>query len=577
MVRPLRVTPIDPRGLVHCAIGEESGSVVETAMNPLKNYSIGLFKSDLFGGISVAALSIPIGVAYAEIAGMPPESGIYTAILALVAYFILGSSSQVIIGTDFATVTLFAATVVAAFGSNHGSAPQFMMLITVMTGTLMFAAGLLKLGFIANFLSKPILLGYLNGVSIMLIDSQLDNLTGLKMEQTGLFRRIFEIFEKAGLIHLPTLLLGIASILFLFLCKHLLRKIPTKIPFQLLLIAITAIAAKIFDFGSLGIAFMPEIQNRYPSLMLPDLNLLVNHFPDIFLASAAVMFVAYSSEIPVVQTFSKKGFDPNKEFYALGLAHLLIGFFGGYPVSGDDSRTAVNVAVGGKTKFVGLIAAFLILLVVLLMPGILTALPLVTIAAIIASAGIGMFERGAGLRLFRSDKNAGLVFAVCVVGVLTLGVYQGILFAIVLSILQLIKRSSRPHESEMVYDKETTLATEYPTDSGPPPDDEILIYRFDSALFFYNASYFAERISRRAESRKDLRLIAIDARPINMIDLTALSVLRDLIRKFNEEDVTVVFAGANESFKSSVTRELESNNLNTDIFYADIHSVFLRQ
>lgn len=305
MVRPLRVTPIDPRGLVHCAIGEESGSVVETAMNPLKNYSIGLFKSDLFGGISVAALSIPIGVAYAEIAGMPPESGIYTAILALVAYFILGSSSQVIIGTDFATVTLFAATVVAAFGSNHGSAPQFMMLITVMTGTLMFAAGLLKLGFIANFLSKPILLGYLNGVSIMLIDSQLDNLTGLKMEQTGLFRRIFEIFEKAGLIHLPTLLLGIASILFLFLCKHLLRKIPTKIPFQLLLIAITAIAAKIFDFGSLGIAFMPEIQNRYPSLMLPDLNLLVNHFPDIFLASAAVMFVAYSSEIPVVQTFSK--------------------------------------------------------------------------------------------------------------------------------------------------------------------------------------------------------------------------------------------------------------------------------
>ena len=129
----------------------------------------------------------------------------------------------------------------------------------------------------------------------------------------------------------------------------------------------------------------------------------------------------------------------------------------------------------------------------------------------------------------------------------------------------------------MVYDKETTAMTEYAADSGPPPDDEILIYRFDSALFFYNASYFAERISRRAESRKDLRLIAIDARPINMIDLTALSVLRDLIRKFNEEDVTVVFAGANESFKSSVTRELESNNLNTDIFHADIHSVFLRQ
>ena len=200
-----------------------------------------------------------------------------------------------------------------------------MMQITVLVGILMFAAGALRLGFISNFLSKPIMLGYLNGVSIMLIDSQLDKLTGLSMEQTGLFRRIFEVFEKAGQIHLPTILLGIVSILFLFLFK----RISVKVPSTLVLIAITAIAAKTFDFASLGMAFMPEIQNPYPSFMLPDLNLFVQHFPDILMASAAVMFVAYSSEIPVVQGFSKdtKGFDPNKEFYALGLAHVLIGFF----------------------------------------------------------------------------------------------------------------------------------------------------------------------------------------------------------------------------------------------------------
>lgn len=537
-----------------------------------ENYNTAFFKGDLFAGISVAALSIPIGVAYAEIAGLPPESGIYTAVLALVAYFFLGSSKQVIIGTDFATVTLFAASVVAAFGSDHRSAPQVMMLITVMTGILMFAAGVLKLGFISSFLSKPILLGYLNGVSIMLIDSQLSKLTGLNIEQTGLLRRILEVFEKAGLINLPTFFLAIASILFLFLFK----RVSVKVPSQLLLIAITVIAAKVFNFGSLGIAFMPEIQNTYPRLILPDLNLLIDYFPDIFFASAAVMFVAYSSEIPVVRAVSKdnEAFDPNKEFYALGLAHVLIGFFGGYPVSGDDSRTAVNVAAGGRTKFAGLIAAFFIMLIVLLVPGILTALPLVTLAAIIASAGIGMFERGAGLRLLREDKNEALVFAVCVVGVLTLGVYQGILFALGLSILQLVRRTSRPHESEMVHDKETSLVTRYSEDSGPPREDQVFIYRFDSALLFFNAEHFVERILQRVGGRENLRLIVIDATPMNIIDMTAVSVLGDLLKQFSEKGITVAFAGANEYFESRLVRELESKSLRSDIFYPTVQSVF---
>lgn len=537
-------------------------------MNPLKNYEADLLRSDILGGISVAALSIPVGVAYAEIAGLPPESGLYTAIIALIAYFILGSSKQVIVGPDSATVTLFATTVLALSSSIPGSAPQFMVLITVTTGILMFVAGLLKLGFISNFLSKPILLGYLNGVSIVLIVSQLGKLTGLNIEQTGLFRRIFEVFEKADLINLPTLVLGIVSIIFLYFVK----KISVKMPSQLLLLAVTAIIAKTFNFGSLGITFMREIQNPYPSFAVPDIDLFFHHFPDILVASAAVMFVSFSGEIPVVQAFSKdkKGFDPNKEFFALGLADVLIGFFKGYPVSGADSRTAVNLAVGGKTKVVSLVAAFLILMVVLLIPGVFAAIPLVTFGAIIIFAAIGMFKRGAGLGIYRSDKKEFLVFAVCILGVLTLGVYQGILVALVLSFLQLIKRSSKPEELEMVYDKETNSVAEYVPDSGSSLDDTILIYRFNSALLFYNAGYFAERISSRADSKKNLKLIVIDARPINMIDLTAVAVLKELIKAFTANRVSFVFASANESFRSTVTRELKNESLDTEIFYPTI-------
>jgi SulP family sulfate permease len=323
---------------------------------------------------------------------------------------------------------------------------------------------------------------------------------------------------------------------------------------------------------------MPKIHDVYPSFVVPDMGLFVDRFPEILLASGAVMFVSYTSAIPVIRGFSKdlKGFDPNKEFFALGFAHVLIGFFGGYPVSGDDSRTAVNVAVGGRTKFVNLIAAFFILLTVLLIPEVLTALPLVTIAAIIASAGITMFVRGAGLTLFRSNKAEFLVFAVCVVGVLALGVYQGILFAILLAFFQLIKRSSKPDELELIYDHETGLLIEHPDYVGPR-DEETFIYRFGSALLFYNVEYFVERITRRMESKSKLKLLVIDATPINIVDLTAAAVLQEMIKELQDGGIEVAFASANKSCISSISKELVNHEMNAEIFYPSIISVLNRK
>jgi high affinity sulfate transporter 1 len=527
----------------------------------LKNYHIGFLKSDILGGISVAALSIPVGVAYSEIAGLPPESGLYTAIIALVAYFILGSSKQVIIGPDSATVTLFATTVFALSSGNREHMPQFIMMITILTGVLMFLAGFLKLGFISNFLSKPILLGYLNGVSVVLIISQLGKLTGIHLVQTGIVRRIVEVFEKSDLLNWPTLMLGIVSIVFL----NLVKKISIKIPSQLILLIITALFAGLFNFKSLGIQFMQEIKNPYPSMIFPDLKLFFTHFKEIFIASAAVLFVSFSGEIPVVQAFAKdkKGFNPNREFFALGLADLLIGFFKGYPISGADSRTAVNVAVGGKTKVVNLVAAAFMLLVILLIPGVFAWIPLVSFGAIIVFAAIGMFKGGAGLRIYTSEKREFLVFGVCFLGVLFLGVYQGIIFALVLSFMELISLTSKPKEFEMIYDKESDSILEY-------------VFRFNAPILFFNSGYFSEMLLKRAEAKQKLKLIVIDAKPINMIDLTSLPVLSDLIKEFNERNITVVFSGANEMFKSSVMKEFKRKSIDDNVFYPGIHAVFAK-
>jgi high affinity sulfate transporter 1 len=543
-------------------------------INSLLTYNRDFLRSDIMGGISVAALSIPVGVAYSEIAGLPPESGLYTAIIALIAYFILGSSRQVIIGPDSATVTLFATTIFAISAGNNNLAPQFIMMVTALTGVLMFIAGFLKLGFISNFLSKPILIGYLNGISIVLIVSQLGKLTGIQLTHTGIFLKIYEVFEKAAVLHWPTLILGIASIVFLYLVK----KISIKIPSQLLLLIVTALAAELFNFKSLGIQFMQEIKNPYPAIILPDFKLFIQHFSEILVASAAVLFVSFSGEIPVVQSFAKdrKGFNPNKEFFALGLADLVIGFFKGYPISGADSRTAVNVAVGGKTKVVNLVAASIMLLVILLIPGVFARIPLVTFGAIIVFAAIGMFKRGAGMDILHADKKEFLVFLVCILGVLLLGVYQGILFALVLSFIQLITKASKPVEFEMIFDKDSESTFEYNPGSNQTTSPEILIYRFDSALLFFNSNYFSEMITKRAASKPNLKLIIIDAKPINIIDLTSLGVLSDLIKEFNEKNIAIVFSGTNSTFKASVVKKLEKNKIAHDIFYPGTHAVFMK-
>jgi high affinity sulfate transporter 1 len=543
-------------------------------MSSLKNYNLDFLRSDIMGGISVAALSIPVGVAYSEIAGLPAESGLYTAIIALLAYFILGSSKQVIIGPDSATVTLFATTILALGAGSRDQAPQFIMMVTALTGVLMFLAGFLKLGFISNFLSKPILIGYLNGVSIVLIVSQLSKLTGIQLEHSGIILKIVEVFQKFAILHWPTFILGVVSILFMYLIK----KISVKIPSQLLLLIVTAVIAELFNFKSLGIDFMQKIENPYPAIILPDFKLFFSHFSEILVASAAVLFVSFSGEIPVVRSFAKdtKGFDANKEFFALGLADVVIGFFKGYPISGADSRTAVNVAMGGKTKVVNLVAAFFMLMVILLIPGVFAKIPLVTFGAIIVFAAIGMFKRGAGMDILHSDRNEFLVFLVCILGVLLLGVYQGILFALVLSFIQLISKTSKPVEFELAFDKNTESTFEYIPASHAPTNPEILIYRFDSALLFFNSTYFSDMLTGRAASKPGLKLIIIDAKPVNLIDLTSLEVLSKLIKEFNEKNITVVFSGANASFRSSLVKKLERENIPVDIFYPGIHAVYLK-
>ena len=355
-----------------------------------QTFDLKYFKSNLLSGISVAALSMPVGIAYAEMVGLPPQAGVYTVIFGLICYAILGSSKELIMGPDSAIVTLLASSVIALSGEGNPMNVQFVVLITITTGILFFVAGYLKLGFIANFLSRPILIGFLNGTAAILIISQLQKFTGVKIEDGNSIVGLFEFFSNISTIHSPTLITGIAALI----AMRVINKFSFKIPSQFILIIISIVCTVLFSLEQFGIKVSPEITSPVPSITIPDLTLIKGNFSEILFCSMAILFIAYTNQILTARSFSrdKNEVDPNREFYAVGLASVVCGIFNGYPVCGSGSRTAVNIQTGSTSKLSGLLAAAFMLFVLLFFSKQFSFIPAAVIAAIIMDTAVSLFN-----------------------------------------------------------------------------------------------------------------------------------------------------------------------------------------
>jgi MFS superfamily sulfate permease-like transporter len=396
-----------------------------------KSMDLNFFKSNLLSGISVAALSMPIGIAYAEMVGLPPEAGVYTVIFGLIGYFVLGTSRELIIGPDSAIVALLASSVIALSGDGSEMNLHFIALITITTGVLFFVAGKLKLGFIANFLSKPILIGFLNGIAGILIISQLQKFTGVKVEDSNSIFGLVEFFSNLTMLHFPTLITGISAIIII----KILEKSSSKIPAQFTLIVFSIIGTVIFNLEQLGVLLSPEITSPVPTLTIPDISLISGNFSEIFFCSLAILFISYTNQILTARSFSgnKNEVDPNREFYAVGLSDVLCGLFNGYPVCGSGSRTAVNIRSGSNSKLSGILAAGFMLFVILFFSKQFSFIPSAVIGAIIIDAGIGIFNFKEMNVIRKFSKEEYYISLICMAGVLINGVLYGILLSILLS------------------------------------------------------------------------------------------------------------------------------------------------
>ncbi|MCK7576558.1 MAG: sulfate permease [Chromatiales bacterium] len=497
-------------------------------LDALSRYQLSWLPSDIAAGLSVAAVGLPVGIAYADLAGVPPVIGIYAAIFPLFAYALFGSSRQLMIGPDAATCIMLAAALGPLAGGDVEHYRALVIVMTLMVGLIYVVMAVARLGFIASFLSRPILVGYLNGIALLIIVGQLGKLFGLSVAAGDFFPKLLETLAKLGDAHLPTLALGITLLIGLVA----LRRFAPRVPAALVVVVVGIALSAGLNLEQLGVAVVGSVPAGLPDFFhIPILP--TGDYPTLVRDAAGLALVSFTSGILTAKSFAQRNgyeIDPNRELIGFGAGNLVSGLAQGFPVTGADSRTAVNDAMGGKSQLVGVVAGGVMLLSLFFLTEPLAYVPNAALAAVIIVAAVGLFDF-ATLRELSAMSRVELGFSVgTTLGVLVLGVLPGVLVAVLLSLLLLLMLTSRPTDAVLgrvpgmsgYHDRK-----DYP---GAVTTPGLLLYRFHADLVFFNVDYFKARLlDAIAASDTPVEWVVIDASPINVIDSTALKQVEQLI------------------------------------------------
>jgi SulP family sulfate permease len=488
----------------------------------------------------------------AELAGLPVVAGLYATLLPLAAYTLFGSSRQLVVGPEGTLAALTAVTVAPlAAGDPQRYAPLAAML-AILVGGILVLSGVFRLGFMAEFFSRPILLGYINGIALSIIAGQIPKLLGLDIEADDFFPQLAEIVRELGSTHGPTFVLG-GSLLLLLIA---LRRVSALIPAALIVvIGSTALVAGL-HLDDRGIAVVGNVKGGLPSLGFPRVGL--GDVGDLLLPAVGLAMVSLADTIATGRTFAQKNayeLDPNRELAGLGAAGVAAGLSHAFPVSSSGSRTAANDAAGGKSQGVGLVALLAVALILLFATGLLETLPSAALGAVVIAAALGLFNL-AGFRELRRVRTteAGLAL-VALLGVLVFGVLGGVAVAVGLSIGLYLYSAVRPHDA-ILGEVENVDGfhdlDRFPTSQTRPG---LVVYRFDAPIFFPNAEYFKARVLELvAATDPPPRWLLLNAEAIVYMDSTAVNALARLHADLRSQGVVLAVARAKGSLRDLFKR-----------------------
>lgn len=539
---------------MHTALFRLIGRIAP-GLHDLRHYQRADLPKDLAAGLAVAAVALPVGVAYAQLAGFHPAVGLYSSILPLLAYFLFGTSRQLILGPDAATCALIALTVAPMAGGDPQVYIALSALLALFAGLFCILACFLKLGALADFLSRPILVGFLNGVAVSIALGQSGKLFGFSIEQQGVVLVAIELISKFGQIHWLTFAVALLAFAVLLLAPRLIKHLPAA----LLAMLVAAVAVAGFDLEAHGVATLGVVPAGLPALGLPagSLQLLTEHLKPLLMAAAGIALISFSSAMLTARSFAAKNrydIDVDREFAALGAANIASALSQGFAISGADSRTAMSDASGGRTRLTGLFAAAAVALVLVFLTGPLQFVPVAALGAVLIMAALSLLDLDSLRRFWVIDKREFLLSMIATFGVIWVGALEAILFVVLLAVLRFVQLTARPRAE--VLGSIEGMPGFHALDRHPEAavTAGLVLFRFNGPLVFFNAGYFKrEALAAANQQGDDLRWFVLDMIPLTQLDITGIDALLDLQAELASRGVELVAAGRRSESSQGVS------------------------
>jgi sulfate permease, SulP family len=511
-------------------------------------------RRDAVAGVTVAALALPAAMAYAEVAGVSPVHGLYALLLPALAYALFGSSRQLIIGPEGSISALVAAAVLPLAAAGSDAAAETAGMLALLVGACFLLARLVRLGWIADYFSRPVLIGYIHGVAVVLIVGQLGKLLGIPVDARDPLPQLAEVARELGDASGTTILVGGVALVAL----QAMRRFVPLLPAALIVVSVSIGASWALDFSGRDVAILGPIPSGLPSFDFPSLP--ASTVLELLPAAVGIFLVSFADGILTARSFAGKhdqSVQANQELVAFGTANIAAGLTQGFSIGASGSRTAVNDSMGARTQISGLVAAAAVAVVLLFLTEPMQYLPKTVLAAVIISAAIGLVDAAAWRAIASVGRVEVVIAAVTMAGVVLFGVLQALIVAVALSVLDTVRRSAKPHDAVLGWTERLGRYANVELHPSATTTPGVVVYRLDDRLFFANARYVKGRIREAVRGAPEqVSWLVFDAEAVTHVDATGVEALEDLERLLARDGITLLLA----RMKSPLEARLEGTS-----------------
>ncbi len=518
---------------------------------------------DVLAGVTLAALGIPEVLGYAKIAGMPVVTGLYTILVPMALFALLGSSRHLVVGADSATAAILAAGLAGSAAAGSAGYVALAGLAALITGVLLLLARLIRLGFLANFLSRTVLIGFLTGVGIQVAAGQIGQMLGLASSGNGTIGELAGLARQAGHLNVPTVVVSLVVVLLVVGVRRITRRVPGA----LIAVVGAILASRPLGLESRGVKTLGHVPQGLPHLSLPTLSLSA---ATALLGTAVSMFVVILAQSSATsRAYAAKyeeGFQENTDLVGLGAANIAAAFTGTFVVNGSPTKTQMVDSAGGRSQLASLTTSLVVLLVLLLLTGPLAFLPLAVLATIVFLIGIELIDIQGMKQILAVRRDEFVVAALTAAAVILIGVEQGIIFAILASIIDHLRHSYLPHSTVLVPDGADRWRST-PASAGHRTTKGLVIYRFGSSLYYANAHQLLAGVTAFTQDGTRLSVFCLDAVAIGDVDFTAAAVLRRVHSQLGTRDARLVLAQVSDPVRAQLDRYGITNLIGADSYF----------